>query len=156
MKRKPPSKSGSPNDAVFVAGRPVAWIDFDFAAPGDPIEDVAYLAWSWCISSRPDRGPAAEQARQVRLLADAYGVDHEERRRLVRAIDERFDRNVTVWRDVTTGSVAQRPVAQQPVPQHPDARRRAAEVVAWTRSEQRFVAENAAVFHAALDTAPIT
>jgi aminoglycoside phosphotransferase (APT) family kinase protein len=57
----PCAVSAGPNNAVFVAGRPVAWIDFDFAAPGDPIEDVAYLAWSWCISGRPDRGPAAEQ-----------------------------------------------------------------------------------------------
>ena len=92
-----------PNNAVFVAGRPVAWIDFDFAAPGDPIEDVAYLAWSWCISGRPDRGPAAEQARQVRLLADVYGLDRDGRRRLVPAIDERLDRNVTLWRTVATG-----------------------------------------------------
>ena len=59
-----------PNNAVFVAGRPVAWIDFDFAAPGDPIEDVAYLAWSWCISgstrSWPGRraGAAGSTARR--------------------------------------------------------------------------------------------
>jgi hypothetical protein len=152
-----------PNNAIFVAGRPVAWIDFDFTAPGDPIEDVAYLAWSWCISGRPDRGPVAEQARQVRLLADAYGVDHDGRRRLVRAIDERFDRNVMVWRTVATGRpgpaayepVEWDPVAHHPAIQHPDAQRRADEVVAWTRSEQRYVAENAAVFRAALNSAPI-
>lgn len=147
-----------PNNAVFIAGRPVAWIDFDFAAPGDPIEDVAYLAWSWCISGRPDRGPAAEQARQVRLLADAYGLDHPRRRRLVRAIDERLDRNVAIWLTVATGPGAQQPGAEQPgaeppINQHPDAQRRAGEVVAWTRSEQRFVAENAPVFQAALDAA---
>ena len=129
---------------VFVGGRPVAWIDFDFAAPGDPIEDVAYLAWSWCISSRPDRGPAAEQARQVRLLADAYGLDEHRRRRLVRAIDARLDRNVALWRTVATGTVAS----------HPHAPGRADEIVAWTRSEQRFVAENAPVFQDALDAAP--
>ncbi len=140
-----------PNNAVFVAGRPVAWIDFDFAAPGDPIEDVAYLAWSWCISGRPDRGPAAEQARQVRLLADAYGLDVHRRRRLVRAIDERLEGNVALWRTVGTGTADS--AAQHPVAQHPDARRRADEVVAWTRSEQRFVAENAPVFQAALDAA---
>jgi hypothetical protein len=167
-----------PNNAVFVAGRPVAWIDFDFAAPGDPIEDVAYLAWSWCVSGRPDRGPPAEQARQVRVLADAYGLDGHRRRRLVRAIDARLERNVALWRTVATGApdpvaqrpvaqrpVAQRPVAQRPVAQqsvaqqsvaqHPDGRRRAADVVAWTRSEQRFVAENAPVFQAALDAAPL-
>ncbi len=158
-----------PNNAVFVGGRPVAWIDFDFAAPADPIEDVAYLAWSWCISGRPDRGPAAEQARQVRLLADAYGLDDDQRRRLLPAIDDRFDRNVALWRTVANSPVAtcapdpvaqhpvaQHPVAQHPVAQHPDARRRAGAVVAWTRSERRFVAENAAAFQAALDAAPLS
>jgi Phosphotransferase enzyme family len=146
-----------PNNAVFVAGRPVAWIDFDFAAPGDPIEDVAYLAWSWCISGRPDRGPVAEQARQVRVLADAYGLDRNGRRRLLPAIDDRLDRNVTLWRTVAAGATgphAQHRVAKHPVAQHPDARR-ADEVVAWTRSGKRFVAENAPVFHAALEAAPL-
>ncbi len=137
-----------PNNAVFVAGRPVAWIDFDFAAPGDPIEDVAYLAWSWCISGRPDRGPATEQARQVRLLADAYGLGQRGRRRLVRAIHERLDRNVTIWQAVAT-------VAPGVVAEHPDARRRAAEVIAWTRSEQRFVDEHTAAFDAALNARPV-
>jgi aminoglycoside phosphotransferase (APT) family kinase protein len=137
-----------PNNAVFVGGRPVAWIDFDFAAPGDPIEDVAYLAWSWCISGRPDRGPATEQARQVRLLADAYGLGQRCRRRLVRAIHERLDRNVTVWQAVAVA-------APGVVAEHPDARRRAAEVIAWTRSEQRFVDAHTALFNAALDAAPV-
>lgn len=33
-----------PNNVVFRNGLPVAWIDFDTAAPGDPLEDVAYVA----------------------------------------------------------------------------------------------------------------
>lgn len=53
-----------PNNTVLRAGRPVAFIDFDFAAAGDPLEDVAYLVWSWCVSSKPERGPAAEQGRR--------------------------------------------------------------------------------------------
>ncbi len=35
-----------PNNAVFVDGIPVAWIDFDTAAPGSPLEDVGYAAWT--------------------------------------------------------------------------------------------------------------
>ncbi|WP_082558172.1 phosphotransferase family protein [Kitasatospora sp. MBT66] len=35
-----------PNNAVFVDGVPVAWIDFDTAAPGSPLEDVGYAAWT--------------------------------------------------------------------------------------------------------------
>jgi aminoglycoside phosphotransferase (APT) family kinase protein len=31
-----------PNNTVFRDGRPVALIDFDFAAVGDPLEDVGY------------------------------------------------------------------------------------------------------------------
>src|SRR5262249_45298661 len=63
-----------PNNAVFHSGRPVALIDFDFAAPGHPVEDVAYAAWSWCLASKPERGPVAAQVRQVALLAQAYGL----------------------------------------------------------------------------------
>ena len=71
-----------PNNTVFRDDQPVAFIDFDFAAPGHPLEDVGYMAWAWCISSRPDRGPATEQARQVRTLADAYGLSPTDRERL--------------------------------------------------------------------------
>jgi Ser/Thr protein kinase RdoA (MazF antagonist) len=113
-----------PNNTVFHQGQPVAFIDFDFAAPGQPIEDVAYMAWSWCLSSRPDRGPAAEQARQVRVLADAYGLGHTDRQLLPEAIGQRLLRNATFWRGVL----------QQP---HLPHRRyqRATETLEWTRRE---------------------
>ena len=52
-----------PNNTVFRDDLPVAFIDFDFAAVGDPLADVGYVAWSWCISSKPVRGLPAEQAR---------------------------------------------------------------------------------------------
>ena len=120
----------APNNAVFRDGVPVAFIDFDFAAVGDPIEDVAYAAWSWCISSRPDRGPVTEQARQVRLLADAYGLTPADRHRLVAAIDVRLRRNESFWLGAD----------------HP----RAAEYVAWTGRELAFVRAGATVFGAAL------
>ncbi|MFF1839091.1 aminoglycoside phosphotransferase family protein [Streptomyces sp. NPDC058231] len=42
-----------PNNVVFHQGRPVAFIDFDTAAPGNPLEDLGYMAWTWCISSKP-------------------------------------------------------------------------------------------------------
>jgi hypothetical protein len=63
----------SPCNYVFVDGRPVAFIDFDHAAPGDRLRDVAYAGWLWTISA--DDGPAIpEQARRLRLMADAYGL----------------------------------------------------------------------------------
>ncbi|MEV8101727.1 phosphotransferase [Streptomyces sp. NPDC088135] len=39
-----------PNNAVFQDKMPVAFIDFDMAAPGSPLEDVGYM--SWTCSSR--------------------------------------------------------------------------------------------------------
>ncbi|MEU2678236.1 phosphotransferase [Streptomyces sp. NPDC007107] len=53
----------------------VAFIDFDMARPGDPLEDLGYMTWTWCISSRPQAPPARAQAAQVRTLADGYGLD---------------------------------------------------------------------------------
>ncbi len=40
-----------PNNTVFQAGAPIAFIDFD-QAPGSPLEDVGYMAWLWCVSSK--------------------------------------------------------------------------------------------------------
>ena len=127
-----------PNNTVFRAGRPVALIDFDFAAVGDPLEDVGYLAWSWCISSKPERGDAAGQAGQVRVLADAYGLPADRRRSLVGAIERRFLRNERFW--------AERAAHGPPVTAGPPA----AEALAWTRAEKAFVARSRRVFVAAM------
>ena len=123
-----------PNNTVFRAGRPVAFIDFDFAAAGDPLEDVAYLAWSWCISSKPSRGDAAGQADQVRVLADAYGLAADQRSGLTDAVVRRLVRNERFWADPP-------PVIAGPPP---------AEVLAWTSTEKAFVTRNRQVFAAAL------
>lgn len=130
-----------PNNAVFRDGRPVAFIDFDFAAPGHPSEDVGYMAWAWCISSRPDRGPATEQARQVRALADAYGLSPTDRSRLPAAIRERLRRNEAFWRGFLDDDAAT------------VTRARSAEVLAWTRRELAFIDANQQAFVAALDPA---
>ncbi len=127
-----------PNNTVFRDGRPVAFIDFDFAAPGHPLEDVGYMAWAWCISSRPDRGPAAEQARQVRILADAYGLSPTDRRRLPAAIRERLHRNEVFWRNILDDQAASVP------------RARCTEVLAWTQRELAYTEANQETFIAAL------
>ncbi|MGW1728408.1 aminoglycoside phosphotransferase family protein [Streptomyces sp. NPDC002306] len=82
-----------PNNTVFSGGVPAAFIDFDMAAPGHPLEDLGYMAWTWCISSRPGAPPCVDQAAQVRVLADAYGVDGVGRSRLPNALLERQARN---------------------------------------------------------------
>ena len=86
-----------PNNFIFRDGLPAALIDFDMAAPGDPLEDVAYMAWSWCLSSNPLRGAFAEQAAQVRVLADAFDLTSAERERLPAHVLERLSRNIVFW-----------------------------------------------------------
>ena len=127
-----------PNNTVFRDGRPVAFIDFDFAAVGDPLEDVGYLAWSWCISSKPARGDAASQARQVRVLAEGYGLSADQRPRLVAAVEERLVRNEQFWTERARHGP---PVIAGPSP---------AEVLAWTSAESAFVTRSRRVFAAAL------
>jgi aminoglycoside phosphotransferase (APT) family kinase protein len=86
-----------PNNAVFQNEHPVAFIDFDMAAPGPALDDVGFMAWTWCVSSKHERAPAARQARQVRLLADAYGLQSGERVEVFDAMLERQRRNVQFW-----------------------------------------------------------
>ena len=64
----------SPCNYVFVAGRPAALIDFDHAAPGDRLRDVAYAGWLWTLSADDDGPPVAEQARRLRLMGESYGL----------------------------------------------------------------------------------
>ncbi|MFE9693225.1 phosphotransferase [Micromonospora sp. NPDC005806] len=130
-----------PNNTVFRDGQPVAFIDFDFAAPGHPLEDVGYMAWAWCISSRPDRGPATAQARQVRILTDAYGLSPADRDCLPAAIRERLHRNEAFWRDILDDD-------SSPIP-----RARSAEVLAWTQREITYTEANQKTFTAALKSA---
>jgi hypothetical protein len=70
----------SPKNTVYhdsSAGPvPVAFIDWDLAAPGRRIHDVAHVCWQFA-----GLGPAAvpeEAARQVRLISDAYGLSEPE------------------------------------------------------------------------------
>lgn len=104
-------------------------MDFDFAAPGERLADVAYLAWSWCVSSRPDRGPVAGQARQVRLVADVYGLPQPDL--LLPALGRRLRDNEAFW---------------QALPEHP----RAAEFAGWTAREIAYVDSHRGTFAAAL------
>jgi aminoglycoside phosphotransferase (APT) family kinase protein len=64
----------SPCNHVFRGGVPVALIDFDHAAPGRRLRDVAYAGWLWAVSADVDGPPITEQARRLRLIADAYGL----------------------------------------------------------------------------------
>ncbi len=76
----------APYTMVFVDGRPRALIDFETAGPGPRIWDLAYAAYTFVplasFIPRADGSTvpyassqhAAERARRLRLLQDAYGL----------------------------------------------------------------------------------
>lgn len=74
----------SPRNTVYGAGlRPVAFIDWDLAAPGERVHDLAHVCWQYLGLGPAVPDPAAA-ARRIRLIADAYGL--EDRSRLVETI----------------------------------------------------------------------
>jgi Phosphotransferase enzyme family len=78
-----------PENVVFRGGRAVALLDFDFAAPGRPIWDVAQTARMWIPLRLPelsDERAHLDPFRRLALLAYAYGVASREHRPLVEAI----------------------------------------------------------------------
>lgn len=121
-----------PHNSIFRGGLPVALIDFDLAAPGPALDDVAYSIWGWCVSSNEDRGTPADQARQARLFADAYGLERPAR--AVDAILERQRWSADWWRE-------------RPELETDEARE---EAVAWNLRERAYIEEHRALFLAAL------
>ena len=117
-----------PNNFVFQDDLPVALIDFDMAAPGSPLEDLGYMAWAWCLSSNPLRGHITAQARQVRMLADAYGASAAERVEIPGATIERIARNEQFWSTQIQCS-SDIPTAREKLP----------EFVAWSKREKQYV-----------------
>ncbi|MFI1735261.1 phosphotransferase [Streptomyces acidicola] len=53
--------------------RPVAFLDWDLAAPGQHIHDVAHMCWQYLDLGPSIHDPAAA-VRGLRLLCDAYGL----------------------------------------------------------------------------------
>lgn len=73
----------APYNCVFRNGGPVAFIDFDTAHPGPRIWDLAYAAYRFVPLTDPGNEdfhlPVEEQARRLRLLADAYRLGRDGR-----------------------------------------------------------------------------
>lgn len=87
-----------PENVVFREGVAVAFIDFEFAAPGRPVFDLAHLA-RLCVPVEDDVDQVrlgwlpADRPARLRLVADAYGLlDAEDRRHLLGAIEIALDR----------------------------------------------------------------
>jgi thiamine kinase-like enzyme len=84
-------------NVVFRDGTAVALLDFDFAAPGRPVYDVAQFA-RLCVpvddeisAARLGWRPADKPAR-LRLAADSYGLDATARRQLVEVMADSIAR----------------------------------------------------------------
>jgi hypothetical protein len=80
-----------PENVVFRGGVAVGFIDFDFAAPGRPVYDLAQMA-RMCGPVDDDVNAArlgwepADKAARLRLAADAYGLDAAGRAELLEVI----------------------------------------------------------------------
>jgi hypothetical protein len=107
-------------NVVFRDGVAVGLVDFDFAAPGRPVYDLAQFA-RMCVPVDDDINAARlgwdppDRPTRLRLVADAYGLDLAERSELldvlaatiarggefVRRRVEAGDRNfITMWQDM--------------------------------------------------------
>ena len=79
-------------NVVFRNGRAVGLLDFDFAAPGRPIFDLAACA-RMCVpvdddlSARRNGLMGLNRPGRLRLVADAYGLDADGRRELLGHLD---------------------------------------------------------------------
>ncbi|MFI6321157.1 phosphotransferase [Nonomuraea sp. NPDC050556] len=63
----------SPANTVFDGALPYGFIDWDLAAPGRRVHDVAHLCWQW-LDLGPNIKDLAKTAERVRLIADTYGI----------------------------------------------------------------------------------
>ncbi|WBO61471.1 hypothetical protein [Streptomyces camelliae] len=63
--------------------RPAAFIDWDLAAPGGRIHDIAHVCWQY-LDLGPSVTDVEEVARRMRLIGDGYELS--DRRRLVSTI----------------------------------------------------------------------
>ena len=93
----------APFNTVYDRGgaglRPVAFIDWDLAAPGRRIHDVAHVCWQY-LGLGPD-ADAGRAARGIRLICDTYRLDG--RGEIVDVIMWWQDR---CWRGIQAGAAA--------------------------------------------------
>ncbi|MGW8699230.1 phosphotransferase [Streptomyces eurythermus] len=82
-----------PDNVVFRDGRAAALIDFDFAAPGRPLWDIAMTARYWVPMLDPGSAAALypsglEAPARLRILADGYGLPAGDRAELPGVIEQ--------------------------------------------------------------------
>ncbi|MGW2473406.1 phosphotransferase [Streptomyces sp. NPDC001665] len=82
-----------PDNVVFRDGRAAALIDFDRAAPGRPLWDLAMTARYWAPMLDPGSAavlypPGLDAAVRLRILADGYGLPAADRAELPGVIEQ--------------------------------------------------------------------
>jgi Phosphotransferase enzyme family len=127
-----------PYNVVMRDGLPVALIDWDSARPGDPLEDVGYAGWTWCVQS-VGNVPVADQARRLRELVVGYD-DSLSADVVVHAVELQQTRII----DAETQVLAD---------QSFDERRRqhAKAAIQWASGDREMLRQHLDVFRAALD-----
>lgn len=127
------------DNVVFRDGRAVALIDFDLAAPGDPVWDVAGTARLWAPLRAPvdtgDERRDRELAR-LRILVDAYGLDPRDRARVAGAVVVHHE-----WMCALVDDGARRGVAGFAAYWTPEARERARRTRTWLEREASAIAD---------------
>ena len=101
----------APHNCVLTGTRVTGVIDFDYAAPGPRLWDVAYAAYRWVPMTRPGEpdgfGTTAEQAERLRVFADRYGLGDAERAGLIDTVVVRLRTLVAYLRaQAAAGSAA--------------------------------------------------
>ncbi|WP_377338139.1 aminoglycoside phosphotransferase family protein [Plantactinospora siamensis] len=114
-----------PFNTIFQDGLPVAFIDWDSCRPGDPLDDLGYMAWTWCIQTQ-GHVPIADQARHLRELRDGYADIQSES--LIRAIVRRQ----TELAEAEQANLRNRRHA-------PERRRHAELAISWAEADRELV-----------------
>lgn len=90
----------APYNMVFRGHVPVAFIDWDTAAPGPALYDVAHAAWRWIPLQDASWAPIDDQFSRLRLFCDAYGLTKVERGQLIPLVRTRQEvvlATIRVW-----------------------------------------------------------
>ena len=92
----------SPKNTVYrddgEGMRPIAFLDWDIAAPGARIHDVAHMCWQY-LDLGPGVQDLATTSNRLRLMCDAYGLV--DRSQIVEAVLWWQDR---CWRGIESGA----------------------------------------------------
>lgn len=68
----------SPCNYIFSNNAPIAVIDWDAAAFGNPLDDLAYAVWMWLDIGNDDNSHSSVKMRMNAML-DVYGVPSSDR-----------------------------------------------------------------------------